>query len=61
MDICEAHKNILCDTGCSIVLFPAPLHSACVFVAAGMRLRSRCLKMRLHVTTVSTNFPVGTG
>jgi hypothetical protein len=56
MDIWNHTENTSCDTG-STVVFTAPLHSngsypivACVFVAAGMCLPSRCLEMGLHVT-----------
>jgi hypothetical protein len=44
------------NTACSSVVFTAPLHNngsypivACVFVAAGMCLPSRCLTMGVHV------------
>jgi hypothetical protein len=56
MDICEPHRKHLLRHG-SIVAFTAPSHSngsypivACVFVAAGMCLPSRCLETGVHVT-----------
>jgi hypothetical protein len=51
------YANNIEKTASSTVVFTAPLHRngsypivACVFVVAGIRLRSRCLAVGLHVT-----------
>jgi hypothetical protein len=52
-DICESHRKhffLYCCIYCALHSNGSYPTVACVFVAAGMRLPSRCLEMALHVT-----------